>query len=488
VSSGADRSDQPGAIDRRHLRALITRELDRYCERNPGSARRSGKAREHMLAGVPMSWMLKWAGANPIAGDPTGFPLFATRATGSRLVDVDGHEYVDFCLGDTGAMAGHSPAALVEPLAAQLDQGLTYMLPTDAVIDAAELLTQRFGLPIWQFTVSATDANRFAIRLARALSGRSRVLVFNCCYHGTVDESLATIGDDGTAVGREWNLGAPVPLDETTRVVEFNDLEALERELANGDVACVLTEPALTNVGIVLPAPGFHDAMRELATKSGTLLILDETHTICAGPGGCTRELGLEPDLITIGKAIGGGVPAGAWGMTAELSERVQSDPWMAQAMVEGIGTGGTLAGNALSARAITITLRHLLGPEAFEHMKAMARRWREGVERIIDEHGLAWHVTQLGARAEYHFTSRRPQNGSELAAVGDEELERFLRLYLINRGILTTPFHNMALMGPETSADDVALHEHVLGEAVADLVAGTRAGAGAVGGSKPSV
>lgn len=467
-------------VDRDRLRGLLARELDRYREGNPASQERYERAQKHMLAGVPMSWMLKWAGASPIEGEPSGFPLFAERASGSRLIDVDGHEYVDFCLGDTGAMTGHSPVALTEHLAETLGDGLTYMLPTDAVIEASELLSERFDLPIWQFTVSATDANRFAIRLARTLTSRPRILVFNYCYHGTVDESFATIADDGTPAARDWNMGPPVSLDQTTRVVEFNDLAALEQELAHGDVACVLTEPALTNVGIVLPAPGFHDALRELTKESGALLVLDETHTICAGPGGYTGEFGLDPDILTIGKAIGGGVPAGAWGLSADISARVQDDPWMAQAMVEGIGTGGTLAGNAHSARAIAATLRHQLDADAFRHMEEMATRWRNGVERVIDEYRLPWHVTQLGARAEYHFTSDRPQNGAELAAIGDEELERFLRLYLINRGILTTPFHNMALMGPDTSSADVDLHEEVLDEAAADVFVRT----GEVGGA----
>jgi glutamate-1-semialdehyde 2,1-aminomutase len=458
-------------IDRKRLAALTAGELDRYRERGPRSAERFARAQEVLLAGVPMSWMLKWAGAFPIEHEAGAFPIFGATAHGSRLVDVDGNEYIDFCLGDTGAMTGHSPEVLVRGLAAELDRGLTYMLPTDWVIEAAELLRKRFGLAKWQFTVSATDANRFSIRLARQLTGRTKVLVFNYCYHGSVDEAFASLDSRDQVISRPWNLGPPVALSETTRVVEFNDVDALERELAAGDVACVITEPALTNVGIVLPDPGFHTALRELATSHGALLILDETHTICAGPNGYVGEHNLEPDIFTIGKAVGGGVPAGAWGISDGVAERLLGDAVMRHALVEGIGVGGTLAGNVLSARAISLTLANLLTPADFNHMCELASQWSEGVRRHVSDLGLPWHVTQLGARAEYHFCSSRPRNGSDLAAVGDEHVERFIRLYLTNRGILTTPFHNMALMAPTTTAEDVAHHEEILGEALHLLV-----------------
>jgi glutamate-1-semialdehyde 2,1-aminomutase len=457
-------------IDRDRLARLISAELALYQERGARSAERYKRAQDVLLSGVPMSWMLKWAGAFPIQGDAGAFPIFGASAHGSRLVDVDGNEYIDFCLGDTGAMTGHSPEVLVRGLAAELGDGLTFMLPTDWVIEAAEQLRQRFGLDKWQFTVSATDANRFSIRLARQLTGRPKVLIFNHCYHGTVDEAFASLDSNGQITSRPWNFGPPVPLSETTRVVEFNDVDALERELSAGDVACVITEPALTNVGIVLPEPGFHAALREIATKHGALLILDETHTICAGAGGYSGEHGLEPDILTIGKAIGGGVPAGAWGIRTSVAERVLGNAEHRHALVEGIGVGGTLAGNVLSARAIALTLENLLTPEDFSHMSRLAGEWKAGVERHISALDLPWHVTQLGARAEYHFCSESPQNGTQLAAVGDEHLERFIRLFLTNRGILTTPFHNMALMAPTTTTEDVARHDEVLGEALYQL------------------
>jgi glutamate-1-semialdehyde 2,1-aminomutase len=320
----------------------------------------------------------------------------------------------------------------------------------------------------WSFSLTATDANRWAIRLARLVTGRPKILVFNFCYHGTVDESLITLGRDGAAA-REGNVGPPVDPAATTRVVEFNDLDALDRELAHGDVACVLMEPALTNIGIVLPAPGYLDGVRELTRRHGTLLVNDETHTLSAGPGGCTLAWGLEPDLVTVGKAIAGGIPAGAYGLSAEVADRVavrrDAD------LVDTGGVGGTLAGNALSVAAMRATLEHVLTDQAFEHMTALGGRFTAGVQGVIDACGLPWSVVQLGARAEYRFTSPAPVNGGQSAAAGDGELEDYLHLYLLNRGILLTPFHNMALMCPATTAADVDTHTEVFAAAVAELV-----------------
>jgi glutamate-1-semialdehyde 2,1-aminomutase len=459
------------AIDRARLAELSARELEHFRQQNPGSQELFARAQGVLLGGVPMNWMNKWASAFPIPGEPGAFPVFADDAEGVRVTDVDGHDYIDFCLGDSGAMTGHSPPAIADMLAREVQRGLTYMLPTEAAIEAAELLGERFQIPRWQFTVSATDANRFAIRLARAITGRPKVLVFNHCYHGSVDEAFATIGPDGSVVSRAYNLGPPVAPAATTRVVEFNDIHGLTRELAHGDVACVLTEPALTNVGIVLPQDGFHDALRELTERHDTLLILDETHTLSAGWSGFCGEHGLRPDILTLGKAIASGLPAGAYGLSAELSARIDRDPRMQSALTEGIGTGGTLAGNALTVRAIATTLSEILTPQAHEHMSELGARWADGVREIIARRGLPWHVSQLGGRAEYHFRADAPANGSGLAAVTDEEIERYLRLSLINRGILTTPFHNMALMSPVTTAEQVDRHTEVLDGAIAELV-----------------
>jgi glutamate-1-semialdehyde aminotransferase len=328
-------------------------------------------------------------------------------------------------------------------------------------------LARRFGLPRWQFALTATDANRFAIRLARHVTGRPKVLVFNWCYHGTVDETFAT--RSGDAVGpRRGNLGPPVDPALTTRVVEFNDVEALERELGHGDVACVLAEPALTNVGIVHPEPGFHEALRALTRRHGTLLAIDETHTICCGPGGYTAAHGLEPDLLTIGKPIGGGVPAAAYGFSEELADRVSGSIELEDVDVGGVG--GTLAGNALSLAAVRATLGEVLTEAAFARMIALAERYTAGVEAAIAEAGLPWHVTRLGCRAEYLFGPDPPRTGSEAHAAGDVALERYLHLFALNRGILLTPFHNMALMSPATTEADVDRHTEVFREAVLEL------------------
>jgi glutamate-1-semialdehyde 2,1-aminomutase len=442
-------------IDRRRLAAALSEELARFRAEHPRSLALFERAKAHLHEGVPMSWMVRWAGA---------FPLFVERARGARFTDVDGREYVDFCLGDTGAMTGHSPEAAVAAVRAQLDRGITLMLPTeDALVVGAEL-SRRFGLPSWQLAMTATDANRFAIRIARHVTGRPRILVFNWCYHGTVDETFATL-KDGRVVARPGNVGPPVDPAVTTRVVEFNDPAALERELAQGDVACVLAEPAMTNIGIVLPEPGFHEALRTLTRRHGTLLVLDETHTISAGPGGCTKAWGLEPDLLTIGKPIASGIPAAAFGFTHEVAER-----WRKRSSVELAdtgGIGGTLAGNALAAAALRATLEKVLTEEAYARMIPLGERFSAGVEGVIGEKRLPWIVKRLGGRSEYWFRDRPPRNGGEAAAAVDPDLDRYMHLAALNRGILMTPFHAMALMSPSTTREDVDLHTGVFRESV---------------------
>jgi glutamate-1-semialdehyde 2,1-aminomutase len=441
-----------------HVAELHAREEARFVEAHPRSRALAEQARATMFEGVPMPWMQKW---------PGGFPVFVREAEGAHFVDVDGIEYVDFCLGDTGAMTGHAPGPTLRAIAEQSARGITSMLPSEDALWVSGELERRFGVPSWQFALSATDANRFSIRLARHVTGRPKVLVFNWCYHGTVDESFATLAD-GAVVARSGNLGPPVALDETTRVVEFNDVEGLERELAHGDVALVLTEPALTNIGIVHAEPGFHDALRDLTRAHGSLLAIDETHTICCGPGGYTAEHGLEPDVVTIGKPIAGGIPAAAYGFSAELANRLSGTIELEDVDVGGIG--GTLAANALSFAAMRATLAEVLTEEAFARMIALAVRWTDGVETAIADAGLPWHVTRLGCRAEYLFGPEHPRNGSEAHAAGNFPLERYLHLFALNRGILLTPFHNMALMSPATTEADVDRHTDVFREAVLEL------------------
>jgi glutamate-1-semialdehyde 2,1-aminomutase len=438
---------------------LLERELERFEREHPRSRELADRARGTLLSGVPMPWMVRW---------PGGFPVFAAEAEGARFRDVDGHEYVDFCLGDTAAMTGHSPAPTVRAIAEQAARGITLMLPSEDALWVGAELTRRFGLPRWQFALTATDANRFTIRLARALTGRPKILVFNWCYHGSVDETFATLAG-ASVVARDGNAGPPVALAETTRVVEWNDADALERELAHGDVACVLTEPALTNIGIVLPEPGFHDALRDATHATGTLLIIDETHTICTGPGGYTAAYGLDPDLLTIGKPIAGGIPAAAYGFAPEVADRLEAMlPADERADVNGIG--GTVAANVLSLAATRATLADVLTDQAFERMIALGERFETGVANTIERHGLPWHVTRLGCRVEYLFRPERPRNGSEAAAGGDPLLDRLIHLYALNRGILLTPFHNMALMSPVTTEDDVDTHTAVFDEAAGEL------------------
>lgn len=446
-------------FDRSRLEHLMAAETAAFERANPRSRALFERAKGSLLDGVPMNWMVKWAGP---------FPLFVDTASGAHFTDVDGHEYADFCLGDTGAMAGHGPEATIRAVERQMRRGITHMLPTEDAIVAADELRRRFGPRYWQFTLTATDANRFAIRLARHITGRPKILVHNHNYHGSVDETFGWIGPDGAVEKRRGNIGAPVEPSETTRIVEINDLEALERELAHGDVAAALMEPALTNVGIVLPDPGYHEAVRELTRIHGTLLINDETHTICAGPGGYTGAHSLKPDMLTIGKTIGGGIPAGAYGFTEEVGERIRASIAWEDSDVGGIG--GTLAGNALTLAAIRATLAEVLTDEAFARMIPLAERWAAGVTGVLRAHDVPWHVTRLGARAEYHFMPSPPRNGSEQWAHGDAELERFLHLWAMNRGVLMTPFHNMALMSPATTEADVDRHTEVFRAAVEAL------------------
>lgn len=446
-------------LDRSRLERLMADELAAFERANPRSRELFERAKGSLLDGVPMNWMVKWAGT---------FPLFVESASGARFTDVDGHEYVDFCLGDTGAMAGHGPGATLRAVERQLRRGITHMLPTEDAIAAGDELRRRFGPRYWQFTLTATDANRFVIRLARHITGRSKILVHNHCYHGSVDETFAVIGPNGSVVDRRGNIGAPVPVSATTRVVEINDLEGLERELANGDVAACLFEPALTNVGIVLPEPGYHEGVRELTRRYGTLLVNDETHTICAGPGGYTGAHGLEPDFLTIGKTIGGGIPAAAYGFTEEVAARISESIAREDSDVGGIG--GTLAGNALSLAAIRATLDEVLTEDAFARMIPLGERFEAGVNGVLRANGVPWHVTRLGARAEYHFLPEPPRNGTALNDAMDPELERFLHLWAMNRGVLMTPFHNMALMSPATTEADVDRHTEVFAGAIEAL------------------
>lgn len=450
------------AIDRVRLTAELEDERAMHLQRSPRSKALYDQA-DHLFGRVPMTWMNKWAG---------GHPIYLATARGNRITDVDGCEYVDFALGDTGAMAGHSPEATVKAVQQRIgaEGGITTMMPSaDAEWVAADL-TRRFGLPLWSFALTATDANRWALRLARMVTDRPKVAAFSYCYHGSVDETFVQMGPDGETQIRQGNVGAPSAVTDTTRAVEFNDLASVERALAHGDVAVLIMEPALTNIGIVLPEPGFLEGVTDLCRQHGTLLLIDETHTISAGPGGCTRAWGLDPDILVIGKSIGGGIPSGAYGITERIAEMVKDHP--DADLIDVGGVGGTLAGNVLSTAAMRATLEEVLTDAAFEHMIALATRFTEGVETTLVAYDVPWSISQLGARAEYRFARPAPRTGTESAHAEDADLDEYLHLFMANRGVLMTPFHNMALMCPTTTATDVDLHTALFAEAVRRLVA----------------
>jgi glutamate-1-semialdehyde 2,1-aminomutase len=411
-----------------------------------------------------MPWMARSAGP---------FPIFVREARGARLLDVDGIEYADFCLGDTGAMTGHSPEPVVRAIRERANRGLATLQPAEDAISVALELARRFGLPYWQFALTATDANRFALRMARLLSGRPKVLVFNHCYHGTVDEALASIGEDGLPRPRDGSIGPQVDPRLTTKVVEFNDPAALEAALRDRDVAVVLAEPVMTNVGIVHPAPGFHDELRRLTRQYGTFLAIDETHTICAGPGGCTAALGLEPDFVTLGKAVGGGVPAAAYGFSGDIARRFSASIDPAAADLGGVG--GTLAGNPLSLTAMRAVLEEVLTEGFYRAANALQDRFSWLVTEAIRDFGLPWSLERLGLRSEYRFSPVRARSGGEAARAEDRELEEFMHLWALNRGCLLTPFHSMALTTPDTKPRDIEGHGHAFRSALAALIgAGT--------------
>ncbi len=448
-------------INREKLSALYAREQATFAERNPKSKAAYQNA-NHLFGKVPMTWMNKKAG---------GFPIYFDRAGGNRIWDIDGHEYIDFALGDTGAMAGHSAPAVVDAITNQVKDkgGLTVMLPTEDAEWVARNLTERFGMTKWSFSLTATDANRWAIRLVRAITGKPKILFNAYCYHGSVDEALIVVGPDGEGMSRPGNVGSPVDVTMTSRVAEFNDLEGLERQLKNGDVAAVLMEPALTNIGIVLPEPGYLAGVRELTRKYDALLIIDETHTFSAGYGGMTKRDGLEPDVFVIGKAIAGGIPTGTYGLSEAFAEKVLSRTDLD--LVDMGGVGGTLAGNPLQVAAMRATLEHVLTEDNFKYMIDLATVFTDGVDELFTRYNLPWSINQLGARAEYRFAKPYPKNGTDAYESADAELEDFLHLYLVNRGILLTPFHNMALMCPTTTLADVEKHNAVFEDAIKELV-----------------
>ncbi|HEX8405495.1 MAG TPA: aspartate aminotransferase family protein [Duganella sp.] len=426
--------------------ALAALERERYIARNPESAKMAGRAARHLLFGVPMHWMNDWS---------TPFALTVAEASGARFRDVDGHEYIDFCLGDTGAMFGHAPRAVAQAIARQATRGYTAMLPSEDAAPVAQELARRFGLPYWQFALSASDANRFVLRWLRAATGRSKVLVFNGCYHGTVDDVFVDLVD-GVPTQRDSLLGQVHALTDHTVVVEFNDLAALAAALARGDIACVLAEPVMTNIGMVLPQPGYWEAAQRLIARHGSLLVIDETHTISSGPGGYAQAHGMRPDALVIGKPIGGGIPCAVYGFTEALARRVEQAKRDAPPGHSGVGT--TLSANMFAMAAMRANLEQVMTEQAYQYMFALATKLAQGLHDVIRRHQLPWCVTQVGARTEFQFAPAPPRDGTEARAILDGELEQIIHLYLLNRGLLITPFHNMLLVCPGTTGADVVL------------------------------
>ena len=433
------------ALDPARLQAVFERECQHYIVANPHSQALALRAKDNLMFGVPMHWMRDWS---------MPFALHAKAAQGAELTDVDGHRYTDFCLGDTGAMFGHSPPAVARAVAAQAAQGLTTMLPSEDGVWVAEELARRFGLPVWQFALSASDANRFALRWARAMTGRTQLLVFNGCYHGTVDDVFVDL-EDGQPRSRDSLLGQVVDITLTTRCVEFNDLAALEAALADRQVACLMAEPVMTNIGMVMPEPGFWQAAQALCRKYGTLLLLDETHTISSGPGGYTRAHGLSPDLLVLGKPVAGGIAGAVYGFSAEAAQRAELAKSQAAPGHSGIGT--TLTANWLTLAAMRAQLSAVMTDAAYATMFALAENLATRLRAVIARHNVRWCVTQVGARTEFQFTPATPRNGTEAGAILAPELERIIHLYLLNRGLIITPFHNMMLVCPDTPATEVA-------------------------------
>jgi glutamate-1-semialdehyde 2,1-aminomutase len=434
-------------LDRSRLQSLLDRERARFAAEHPRSVQLAERASHALLHGVPMPWMAKWA---------SGTPVFLAEARGARVTDVDGVEYVDVALGDTGSMPGHSPEPTVEAIISRVRDrgGITTMMPTEDAIAVGEELGRRFGVPAWQFALSATDANRFALRMCRQVQQRTKIMVFQHCYHGTVDETVATLDADGDVVAREGNVGPAVDPALTTKVVPFNDLDAVRAALAPRDVAAVIAEPAMTNVGMVLPQDGFLKGLEEACAEAGTLLLYDETHTMSTGPGGCVRAWGLAPDGVTLGKALAAGVPIGAYGFSAEVRDRIHHD--LVGDYLDWGGVGGTLAGNALSLAAARATLEQVLTEDAYTSMAMTCQHYVTGVRAVFAKHGAPWHIVALGARAEFGYTPAPHRSGGDALAAIDPLLDDLVHAALLNRGVMLTPFHNMALMGPSTTIEDV--------------------------------
>ena len=455
-----EQTDVIAGVDGMRLRSLALREAKRFAATRPQTQAALKAGVGPWLGGVPMHWMRDW---------PMPFPLLVAKAKGARLTDIDGYGVDDFCLGDSGSMFGHSPKAVARAIAKQARRGLTYMLPTEDALEAGRLLSKRFGDFRWQIATTATDANRFALRVARAVTGRPKVLVFNGCYHGTVDEAMVAL-EGGKTVARPGLVGQAADLSQTAVCVEFNDIAGVEAALQTGEIAAVLTEPVMTNSCMVLPQAGFHDALRTLTRRYGALLIIDETHTISSGLGGYSAVHSLSPDMFVVGKCVAGGMPTAVWGMTDAVAARFADYDSTRAPGHSGMGT--TLSGNPMQFACLRATLRDVMTPANYAHMEAGARRLSAGLARVIDSHRAPWHVVRVGARVEFICAPGPLHNGAEAALAHQPQIEAALHVALLNRGCLIAPFHNMMLISPATKKRQIDRLIAAFDEILTDLFA----------------
>lgn len=445
-------------IDRERFDGFRAKESEKYVAYRPKTQKRLAGGADHFLDGVPMHWMKDW---------PMPFPMLVDEAKGAKIRDIDGNTLDDFCLGDTGSMFGHSPASVALAIAEQAGKGLTYMLPTETALTVGELLTNRFGNFKWQIATTASDANRFSLAVARALTGRRKVLVFQGCYHGAVPDVMVML-ENGSTQPRPGLTGQVMDLTDIAICAEFNDLASVEIALAQGDVAAVLTEPVMTNSCMVLPEPGFHEGLRRLASEHGALLIMDETHTISSGLGGYTRVHGLQPDMFVVGKCVAGGMPTAVWGMSQDLAERYMAFESSRPGGHSGMGT--TLSANPMQFACLRATLEEVMTPEAYDHMEAGAARLRQGIHDVLTRSNIPWHVVRVGARVEFICAPGPLANGTQAAFAHAPEIEAAIHVALINRGCLIAPFHNMMLVSPETSDAQIDRLVAALDDVVSEL------------------
>jgi glutamate-1-semialdehyde 2,1-aminomutase len=406
---------------------LEAEENARFVAERPRSMELLERARGTMPRGVPMVWM------DDLYEHP---PIVVERGEGATFTDVDGHTYLDMYIADLSGFCGHAPRPVVEAVKRRITIGNQFLLPSIDAIAVSEHLTTRYGMPKWQFTLSATQANTEVTRLARHATGREVILMFDGKYHGHGDATLVVL-EDGKVVPEEQGL--PRWGTSHARIVQFNDVDALERALAPRDVALVLTEPAMTNIGIVSPEPGFHDALRRLTRDAGTLLAIDETHTLVAAYGGLTTELDLEPDFLILGKSIAAGVPLGAYGMIDDVAALIAppDEHWlMGGVPVAEVALGGTLFANALSMAAGRAALVEVLTEEAFERAGSLGAALADGIEEAFSDFGLPWSVARLGAHAYYTFAPRPARNAIEYRAADHPGLRALMRVWMGNRGV----------------------------------------------------